>query len=137
MSKLYFIYAYPETYGGLHGMYRYELAECDSYQEACEWGFELAAETVDSYLSVDQIYSTEDYMNDYYNGAEWDERYREDYWDIFNEVREEECSYNIYPLKDGVTEEDFHNWEKENMGPEDFIHRYCRQLTEEDCEYVE
>ena len=134
MSKLFFIYAYPEKYGGLHGMYRYELTECNDYQEACEDGCELAEEAVDSYLREDEIYSIYEYMNEYHNGEEWDECYREDYEDIFNEAREDAGSYEIFPLKDGVTEQDFHNWEKENREPRDFIRRYCRQVIEEDYE---
>lgn len=129
----YFIYAYPEMYGGLHGMYNYELTDDTTYDVACDWGHELAYETVESYLRADEIYSTEDYMNDYYDGEEYDERYHEGYWDAFEEVMQEQCAYEVWPLKDGVTEEDYIKWQKENMEPRDFIERYCRELTEEDC----
>ena len=129
----YFIYAYPEMYGGLHGMYNYELTDDIDYAAACEWGSDLAHDTVTQFLHEDEIYSHEDYMQDNYNGAEWDDRYEEDYWDTFNEVMEEQSSFSIWPLKDGVTEEDYIKWQKENMEPRDFIERYCRELTEEDC----
>lgn len=133
MEKNWFIYAYPEMYGGLHGMYNYEVVFNASYKEVCEWGFELAGETVDSYLRADEIYSMEEYMEEFHNGEEWDEQYREDYWDAFNEMRDEQCSYYVYPLKDNVTEQDYQNWQKKNLAPDDFIKHYCRQLTEEDC----
>lgn len=50
-KKNWFIYAYPATYGGLHGMYNYEIAFNMSYEEACNWGSELAYETVESYCA--------------------------------------------------------------------------------------
>ena len=46
MEKNWFIYAYPDMYGGLHGMYNYNVAFDLSYEEACNWGAELAYETV-------------------------------------------------------------------------------------------
>ena len=95
-------------------------------------GRDLAHDTVTQFLHEDEIYSHEDYMQDNYNGAEWDDRYEEDYWDTFNEVMEEQSSFSIWPLKDGVTEEDYIKWQKENMEPEDFIKRFCREFTEKD-----
>lgn len=133
IRKNWFIYAYPERYGGLHGMYNYDVVWDISEQEACDWGYEMAYETVESYLRADEVYSTEDFMDDYYNGEEWNDCYEQEYWDAYAEVMEEECAYEIFPLKDDVTEQDWYNWQKENMGPEDFINRYCRQLTIEDC----
>lgn len=123
----YFILAYTESYGTLHGMYDYELAECDTYEEACEWALDLAREVVDSYLHVDDIYSEEDYMSDN-DIDEWDECYRDDYWDVFNEAREAECAFEIYQLKDEYNEDTFRAWERENMPPRDFIERYCKSL---------
>ncbi len=128
----YFIYAYPEMYGGRHGMYNYELTDDISYQSACDWAYDLAYETVESYLRADEIYSTEEFMEEFYDGEEWDESYREEYWNVFDEVMQEQCSFELWPLKDGVTEEDYHKWQKENMEPYDFINRFCRQLTEKD-----
>ena len=75
-----FIFAYPEMYGGLHGMYNYEVAYNLTYDEVCDWAFELAYETVESYLRVDEIYTEEDFMEDCYNGAEWNDCYKEEYW---------------------------------------------------------
>jgi hypothetical protein len=123
----YFIIAHTESYGTLHGMYDYELDEYDTYEEACERGLDLAREVVDRYLHVDDIYSEEDYMSD--NGIdEWDECYRDNYWDVFNEAREAECAFEIYQLKDGYNEDTFRVWEKENMPPDDFINRYCENI---------
>lgn len=126
-----FIYAYPEKYGGLHGAFDYDLVQCN-YNEACEIGYELAYSVVESFLREDEIYSHEAYMQEFHNGAEWDECYNNEYWDIFDEVMQEQCSYEIYPLKEGVTEEDYKKWQKENMPPHDFIQRYCREFTNKD-----
>lgn len=41
-------------------------------------------------------------------------------------------SYELYPLKNNVTQEDYNEWKKENMPPDDFIKRYCREFTEDD-----
>ena len=101
----YFIYAYPEMYGGYHGAFDYDLVQCNNYDEACEIGYELAYGTVETFLRDDEIYSHEDYMQEYHDGAEWDERYNDEYWDIFDEVMQEQCSYEVYSLKEGVTEE--------------------------------
>ena len=128
----YFIYAYPAKYGGLHGCYDYTMVESDSYNEVCIWAYELAYDTVERYLRADEIYSTDDYMYDEHDGEEWDECYKDDYWDAFNEAMEEQCEYEIYAFKDGVTEADYDRWLKENMPPRDFIKRYCRQLTDEE-----
>lgn len=124
----YFIYAYPDMYGGRHGMYNSELVECNDFEEACECGYELAYETVESYLRADEIYSQEDFMKDFYDDAEWNDSYNEEYWDAFDEVMQDQCGYEIYTLKDGVTKEDYDNWLKENMPPEDFIKRYCKPI---------
>ena len=129
----YFIYAYPEMYGGLHGMYNYDLTDDTTYEAACDWGQELAMETVESFLRAEEIYSKEDFMNDYYDNEEYDDRYEEAYWDALDEVMQEAGDYEIWPLKDGVTEDDYNKWQKENMEPQDFIERYCRKLTDEDC----
>ena len=66
-------------------------------------------------------------MEEFYDGAEWDEQYEDEYWDIFEEVMQDECAFEIWPLKDGVTEEDYYKWQKENQEPRDFIQRYCCQ----------
>ena len=132
MEKNWFIYAYPDMYGGLHGMYNYEVASDISYDEACNWGHELAYETVESYLSIDEIYSHEDFMDENYNGAEWDDRFEDEYWEIYEEAMQEQCAFEVWPFKDGVAIADYEKWQKENMEPRDFIEHYCRQLTEED-----
>ena len=123
----YFIYAYPERYGGLHGMYNYELTDNISYDLALEWGHDLAYETVEQYLHADEIYSENDYMEEYHDGEEWDDKYKEEYWDIFDEVMQDECSFEIYQLKEGYDETTYEEWQKENMPPQDFIKRFCEK----------
>ena len=56
-----------------------------------------------------------------------------EYYDVLDEIISEYISYEVYPLKDEVAEADYEAWQKENLEPEDFIRRYCRELTEEDC----
>ena len=127
---LYFIYAKEGLYEGLHGIYDYGLYNCDSYKYACSIGAELSREVMDSHIHPeDSYYTPEDYCED--NGYDkWRDEYEDDYWEVLDEVCEDNVSYTVYELKEGVTEEDYREWQKENMPPEDFIHRYCRQLAE-------
>ena len=131
---LYFIYAKEGLYEGLHGVYDYGLYDCDSYKNACDIGAELSREVIDAYIRPeDSYYSSEDYCED--NGySGWRDEYEDDYFEALDEViNDNYLSYEVWPLKDGVTEEDYIKWQKENMEPRDFIKRYCRELTEEDC----
>ena len=132
LMKWYFIYTYPATYGGLHGMYDYDLVGCSDFQEACDVGHEMACETVERYLRADEILSQEEFMDLYYESEEWDDQYETEYWDAVAEAIEDEACFDIYLLDDEYTYEDYLNWQKKNLEPEDFIKRYCRQITQID-----
>ena len=130
---LYFIYATEGKYEGLHGIYDYGCYNCNSYEDACTLGAELSHDVIDSYIRPeDDYYTPEDYCED--NGYdEWRDEYESDYYEALDEIiNEDYLSYELYPLKEGVTLDDYLEWTKENMPPRDFIERYCRQLTEDD-----
>lgn len=128
----YFIYAKEGMYEGLHGIYDYALLDCSSYEEACEYGEEISREVIDSYVRPEDIYYTQDDFCEEQGYDEWSEDYWNEYYDILDEIIQSYVSYEIYLLKDGVTKQDYQNWQKENREPQDFIYRYCRQLTEKD-----
>lgn len=84
------------------------------------------------YLRADEILSQEKFMDLYYESEEWDDQYETEYWDAVAEAIEDEACFDVYLLDDEYTYEDYLNWQKENMEPEDFIKRYCHQITEID-----
>ena len=116
----YFIYAYPASYGGLHGMYNF-LAVADSTKsEAEEIGYEMAREVIDSYHLVDELYSYDDYVEEC---EEIDDTPTEGaYWDRVEDILDDECACEIYILKDGV-DVDFINQLGED--PTSIIDTYC------------
>ena len=51
MEKKYFVYAYDDTYGGLHGMHEWCFME-GTYEEAECYGEEMSANVIDSYSDI-------------------------------------------------------------------------------------
>lgn len=93
----------------------------------------FSRDVIDSYIRPEDIYYTpEDYYED--NGYDkWQDEYESDYYEALDEIiNDDYLSYEIYPLKDNVTQKNYDKWVKENMLPRDFIRRCCRQLTEDD-----
>ena len=120
MTK-WFVYAYPASYGGLHGMYDWEIMDARSKEEAEHEGFALASEVIENY----HIFDTDEYINDFRN--EYDIPEDQDInWDDFYEYMEpliaEECSYEVYPLKPDVSIEEVYH---DNLEPTDLIRKYC------------
>ena len=46
---LVYIFAYEGSYQGLHGMYNEDVVEVQDMEEANEYGYEMAADVVESY----------------------------------------------------------------------------------------
>ena len=128
----YFIYAKEGMYEGLHGIYDYGLYDASSYEDACNTAEEMSRDVIDSYVRPEDVYYTQEDFCEEQGYDEWDESYWGEYYDALDEITSGYISYEVYPLKNGVTEADYEAWQKENLEPEDFIRRYCRQLTEED-----
>ena len=129
----YFIYAKEGMYEGLHGIYDYTLYDAASYEDACDTAEGMSRDVIDSYVRPEDVYYTQEDFCEEQGYDEWDESYWGEYYDMLDEIISGYISYEVYPLKDGVTEADYKAWQKENLEPEDFIRRYCRELTEEDC----
>lgn len=117
----YFVYAYPQSYGGLHGMYDYAIIENCSYEAACNYGYELSLEVMDSYGLLDEMYSESDYREEYEvpedREIDWDNLY-----EIQNELAAEEASYEVYLVRPEVDDETIYS---SNEDPRDIVRKYC------------
>ena len=125
----YFIYAYPASYGGLYGMYLYDLVNCNCYEDAVTIAAEMARDVIWDYRPDERFYTREDYCQEM-GYDDWDDEYEDDYQCALDERVEEEVEFEIYELRDGVEEEDYSVWTEENEEPSDFIEKYCKTLTE-------
>ena len=51
---LVYIFAYEDSYGGLHGIYDADVVEVQDMEEANEYGYEMAEGVVESYDCFDE-----------------------------------------------------------------------------------
>lgn len=114
MEKKYFVYAYDDMYGGLHGMYEWCFIE-GSYQEAEDYGEEMSRNVIDSYSEIRQnLFDCEDEEEIY-------ERYSEE---EIMEIIQEDIAYEIYEVRDDIPS--FEELEEMNLDPESYIKEYCQ-----------
>ena len=52
MYKLYYIKGYDQIYCGLHGMETSRIVECESDDEAIDWGRDLSQDVIESYYNI-------------------------------------------------------------------------------------
>ena len=94
---LVYIFAYEDSYGGLHGMYDADVVEVQDMEEANEYGHEMALGVVESYGCFDD-----------------------------DEDIEQELEWRIYKIKEGISAEEaraavrLHN-------KEGFVAEYCEE----------
>ena len=74
---LVYIFAYEDSYGGLHGIYDANVVEVQDMEEANEYGYEMALGVAESYGCFDD-----------------------------DEVFEEELEWRIYKIKEGISAEE-------------------------------
>lgn len=120
MKKNWFIYAYPETYGGLHGMYDYVAIENCLEEDAIETGSEMPYEVFESYGLENELYPYSDYEQECLEVG--DTPTEEEYWNRIADLMDDECAYEIYILKDNV-DVNFINSLHED--PREIIKQYC------------
>jgi hypothetical protein len=119
IMKKYAIYAYDNTYGGLHGCNAFAIVDCRDQEEAEITGAEMSREVIDDFGLIDNE------MEEYINSEDYNE---EDSYDYENALIEEDVAYEIYEVIDtkGVSDEileiEFWN-DKEN-----FVKEYCKQV---------
>ena len=101
MRKNYFIFACDEMYGGLHGMYDYVWLFGATLQDAEEYGYQMSNDVIDSYSCIYESFENDD-------------------------EREYDICYEIYELKEDVTEQDLRYADKQNMDPREMIKKFCK-----------
>lgn len=105
-NKRYFIYAYEEFYGGLHGIYSYCFEEC-SLAQAEEYGREMSCEVIESYSFILDEICGEDFTDE-----------------EMEEAIQEDIAYEIWELRDDAPS--FEELEAMNLDPQSYIDEYCR-----------
>ena len=119
IMKKYAIYAYDNTYGGLHGYESYAIVDCGDQKEAEMTGAEMSREVINDFGLID------DEIEAYINSEDYDE---EESYDYEDELIEEDITYDIYEVIDtkGLSNEDleseFYN------DKEEFIKNYCKMI---------
>ena len=94
---LVYIFAYEDSYGGLHGIYDADVVEVQDIEEANEYGYEMALGVVESYSCFDE-----------------------------DKDIEQELEWRIYKIKEGISAEEaraavcLHN-------EEGFVAEYCEE----------
>lgn len=116
----YFIYAYTNTHGGLHGMYDYVAIENCLEEDAIETGREMSYEVFDSYNLAEELYPYSEYEEECRRDG--DTPTEGEYWDIIDDLMDDECAYEIYILKDDVDVNFINNLYED---PHDIIEKYC------------
>ena len=107
-EKRYFIYAYDEMYGGLHGMYDYCFYDC-TLQDAEAYGYEMSYEVIESYSDIYESLYDEDSSDE-----------------EMNEAIQADIAYEVWELRDDAPS--FIELEAMNLDPESYIKEYCKCL---------
>ena len=94
---LVYIFAYEDSYGGLHGIYDADVVEVQDMEEANEYGYEMAADVAESYGCFDD-----------------------------DEVFEEELEWRIYKIKEGISAEEARAAARLH-DKEGFVAEYCEE----------
>ena len=92
---LVYIFAYEDSYGGLHGIYDADVVEVQDMEEANEYGYEMALGVVESYGCFDN-----------------------------DEDIEQELEWRIYKIKEGISAEEAHAAVCSH-NEEGFVAKYC------------
>jgi len=104
-----FIYAYEDTYKGLHGIYDVRVVDVSSLEEANEYGMVMSGDVIESYGIAD-----ENFDEDEYEAA-------------FSEA----CMWDIYPIDEkkakGLSIEELDKLASD-WGKDLFIKKYCGEM---------
>ena len=119
---IYLIYACEQNYGGLHGMYDWNICECDSKQEAEELGEYMSHEVMETYSCImDSLYEQ---ANEYIENDTIDENERNDLFDSYvEELMMENVEYRIYELDSSHSENEYRKL-TQLMDWEEIVERY-------------
>ena len=94
---LVYIFAYEDSYGGLHGMHNEDVVEVQDMEEANEYGYEMAQDVVESYGCFDE-----------------------------DKDIEQELEWRIYKIKEGISAEEASAAARLHS-KEGFVAEYCEK----------
>lgn len=119
---IYLIYACEQNYGGLHGMYDWDIRECNSKQKAEELGEYMSHEVMETYSCImDSLYEQ---ANEYIERDTIDENEYQDLFDSYlDDLIEENVEYQLYELDPHYSEEEYRKL-TESMDWEEIVERY-------------
>ena len=119
---IYLIYACEQSYGGLHGMYDWDIRECNSKQKAEELGEYMSHEVMETYSCImDSLYEQ---ANEYIERDTIDENEYQDLFDSYlDDLIEENVEYQLYELDPHYSEEEYRKL-TESMDWEEIVERY-------------
>ena len=119
---IYLIYACEQSYGGLHGMYDWDIRECNSKQKAEELGEYMSHEVMETYSCImDSLYEQ---ANEYIEHDTIDENEYQDLFDSYlDDLIEENVEYQLYELDSHYSEEEYRKL-TESMDWEEIVERY-------------
>ena len=120
--KTYLIYANETEYGGLHGIYDWDIIQCEDEEEIQEIGHEMSERVIESYESLldeieedTRIRLSEEGINP--DDLDYDERYNDWYDCILNE----HIQYEYWELDPSI---EYHEIIDQNTDWEDIRDKY-------------
>lgn len=120
--KTYLIYANETEYGGLHGIYDWDIIQCEDEEEIQEIGHEMSERVIESYESLldeieedTRIRLSEEGINP--DDLDYDERY-EDWYDC---ILNEHIQYEYWELDPSI---EYHEIIDQNTDWEDIRDKY-------------
>lgn len=106
----YLIYACEQHYGGLHGMYTYDVQYGISEKVAHEYGHDMSIEVMESYSSIMDDIEADAEQAAMDEGIAYDTVSENEYDDwmcnAISELEEENAEWSVYKLRDNLTQED-------------------------------
>lgn len=112
----YVIYAYEQSYGGLHGMYDWIFVYCNDDEEAEKEAEQASYEVMGSYNCITE------YLEDSARERSDDE---DDYEDCLDGCYQENIAYEYWKVKEECPYSDEEINEKLFIDPEYFVQRWC------------
>lgn len=118
--KRYAIYAYEQTFGGLHGMSEVAVITAESREEAEEIAEDMSYEVIDCYSDIREIMEQD--CADYADPETDPELYQT----LLDEARSEDVAFEIYEITVESDKDDDALTLEMARDREEFIERYCR-----------
>lgn len=122
----YFIWASEQIYEGLHGIETHRVAECFSYEDACNLANEMSVEVIEDYCEEEYRNTVDDEVNrdDY----DTEEEYEEAFDECLCDIKYESTCWRIVEVDEekasGISTEELdsmYNWD-----PDGTIEKYGR-----------